>query len=76
MKKLFAVATLFIPFAVAGCAPPRSYYPPPPPPPAYSEAAQQGYHDGVDAASVIFHAERRPIPTGTLASATRLCLHP
>lgn len=47
MKKLFAVATLFVSLAVAGCSHPRPYYPPPPP--AYSQAAQQGYHDGFNA---------------------------
>lgn len=51
MKKLLIAAGVFIPLVVAGCGPPRPYYPPPPPPPpAYSQAAQQGYHDGVEAA--------------------------
>ncbi len=50
MKKLFAVATLLLPIALAGCSHPQPapYYPPPPP--AGAEVAQQGYHDGVDAA--------------------------
>ena len=49
MKKLFAVATLLLPFAIAGCSHPQPapYYPPPP---AYSPAAEQGHHDGVEAA--------------------------
>jgi hypothetical protein len=50
MKKALAVAALMIPFALAGCSHPRPYYPPPPPPPpAYTQAAQQGYHDGIEA---------------------------
>ena len=48
MKKLLAAALLTIPIALAGCSHPRPYYPPPPPS-AYSQAAQQGYHDGVAA---------------------------
>ncbi len=52
MKKLFAVTALLLPIALAGCSHPQPapYYPPPPPPPAGAEIAQQGYHDGVDAA--------------------------
>ena len=52
MKKLLAMATLLLPIAIAGCSHPQPapYYPPPPPPPAGAEVAQQGYHDGVDAA--------------------------
>ena len=52
MKKLFAVAILLIPFALAGCSHPQpAPYPPPPPPPpppAYSQAAEQGHHDGLE----------------------------
>jgi hypothetical protein len=49
MKRLFAVATLLLPLAVAGCSHPQPipYYPPPP---AYSQAAEQGHHDGIEAA--------------------------
>ena len=52
MKKLIAVATLLLPLALAGCSHPQPapYYPPPPPPPAASQVAQQGYHDGFEAA--------------------------
>ena len=52
MKKLFTVATLLLPIGLAGCSHPQPapFYPPPPPPPAVSQAAQQGYHDGFDAA--------------------------
>jgi hypothetical protein len=52
MKKLFAMAVLLLPFALAGCSHPQPapYYPPPPPPPAYSQAAEQGHHDGIEAA--------------------------
>jgi hypothetical protein len=51
MKKLFAVTTLLLPVALAGCSHPQPapFYPPPPPP-AYSQAAEQGHHDGVEAA--------------------------
>jgi hypothetical protein len=59
MKKLFAVALFVLPLAFAGCSHPQPapYYPPPPPPPAFSEVAQQGYHDG-------FEAARRDISRG------------
>jgi hypothetical protein len=52
MKKIFALAALLLPLAVAGCSHRTTvvYAAPPPPPPAFSPAAQQGYHDGVDAA--------------------------
>jgi hypothetical protein len=52
MKKLFATAILLLPFALAGCSHPQPapFYPPPPPPPAYSQAAEQGHHDGIEAA--------------------------
>jgi hypothetical protein len=53
MKKLCAMAVLLLPFVLAGCSHPQPapYYPPPPPPPAYSQAAEQGHHDGIEAAS-------------------------
>jgi hypothetical protein len=52
MKKLFAMTILLLPFALAGCSHPQPapFYPPPPPPPAYSQAAEQGHHDGIEAA--------------------------
>ncbi len=53
MKKLLICTLLSIPLLAAGCAhpPPPAYYPPPPPPPpAYSQIAQQGFHDGFAAA--------------------------
>jgi hypothetical protein len=52
MKKLFAMAVLLLPFALAGCSHPQPapYYPPPPPSPAYAQAAEQGHHDGIEAA--------------------------
>jgi hypothetical protein len=49
MKKLLAVSTLLLPLALAGCSHPQPYYPPPPPP-AGAQVAQQGYHDGFEAA--------------------------
>jgi hypothetical protein len=50
MKKLFPVAVLLLPLALAGCSHPQPapYYPPPPP--AGAQVAQQGYHDGFEAA--------------------------
>jgi hypothetical protein len=52
MKRLLALTVLFIPFALAGCSHPQpvAYYPPPPPPPAYAQVAEQGHHDGIEAA--------------------------
>ena len=47
MRKLFALALLAVPFALAGCSHRRPYYPPPPS--AYSQSAQQGFQDGVAA---------------------------
>jgi hypothetical protein len=46
MKKIM-LAVALLPLLVAGCSHPRPYYPPPPQ--AYSQAAQQGFHDGFDA---------------------------
>jgi hypothetical protein len=50
-KNLLAFSVLLLPLALAGCSHPRpvAYYPPPPPP-AWSQIAQQGFHNGVDAA--------------------------
>ncbi len=49
--KLLALTAMSLPLLLAGCAHERPYYPPPPPPPdAYQAIAQQGYHDGVEAA--------------------------
>ncbi|HEX4021094.1 MAG TPA: hypothetical protein VHX63_08120 [Acidobacteriaceae bacterium] len=46
-KKLLALAAVpFFALAISGCAHPQPYYPPPPP----AQIAQQGFHDGVDAA--------------------------
>jgi len=76
MKKLLAVATLLLPLAIAGCSHPQPapYYPPPPPPPAYSQAAEQGHHDGIEAARRDISNGRPPIAIATLASATHLFL--
>jgi len=48
MKKFLCLALVFLPVALTGCSHRTVvvYNPPP----AYSEAAQQGYHDGVAAA--------------------------
>jgi hypothetical protein len=65
MKKAFAVATLLLPLGLVGCSHPQPapYYPPPPPP-AYSQAAEQGHHDGIEAA-------RRDIANGAPPDAAR-----
>jgi hypothetical protein len=57
MKKFFALAVLLLPLALAGCSHRTTvvYAAPPPPPPAFSPAAQQGYHDGIDAAQRDIH---------------------
>jgi predicted small lipoprotein YifL len=66
MKKVLSLtALLVLPFALAGCSHPQPVYAYPPPP-AYSQAAQQGYHDGVRAAQADIsrglaqNAERHP----------------
>jgi hypothetical protein len=52
MRKFAALVLVLVPLALAGCSHPQpvAYAPPPPPPGVYSAVAQQGYHDGVDAA--------------------------
>ncbi|MGC2619093.1 MAG: hypothetical protein WA414_08655 [Acidobacteriaceae bacterium] len=63
MKKLLSVAlvSLAVPLGLgmAGCSHPRAVvvYAPPP---AFSEAAQQGYRNGVDAAQRDMHKGLRP----------------
>jgi len=44
MKKLLISCALLTPLLLAGCSHPQPYYPPPPS--AYSQVAQEGYHDG------------------------------
>jgi hypothetical protein len=50
MKKRLSVAIFLLPIALAACSHPQPapYYPPPPP--AYSQGAEQGHHDGIEAA--------------------------
>ena len=52
MKKLLVLAALLLPlpFALTGCSHPQPVVYAPPPPPDFNAAAQQGYHDGFDAA--------------------------
>jgi len=51
MKKWLAMAALLLPLSVAGCGHPRPVvYAPPPPPVDFNQVAQQGYHDGYEAA--------------------------
>jgi len=65
MRKVLALAVVSLPLALAGCSHPRPVYvEPPPPPPAYTAIAQQGYHDGVEAA-------RRDIAKGMAPDAAR-----
>jgi len=58
MKKAMSVALIALPLLLAGCAhrEVEAY----PPPPAYSEAAQQGYRDGVHAAQRDMREGLRP----------------
>jgi hypothetical protein len=48
MKKTARIGALFVAITLAGCSHQARYYPPPPP--AYSAIAQQGFHDGLQAA--------------------------
>jgi hypothetical protein len=58
MKKWIALSALLLPLSVAGCSHPQpvAIYAPPPP---VADAAQQGYHDGFEAARRDV-AENRP----------------
>jgi hypothetical protein len=59
MKKLLSAALILLPLGLAGCSHPQpvvAY----PPPPAYTQAAQQGYNDGVRAAQRDIHNGLRP----------------
>jgi hypothetical protein len=57
MKKLAGTLLLFLPLALAGCAHREVVYAPPG---AYSEAAQQGYRQGVHAAQNDVRSGLRP----------------
>jgi hypothetical protein len=52
MRKYIALAALLLPLALAGCSHHTTvvYAAPPPPPPEFSSIAQQGFHDGIEAA--------------------------
>ena len=51
MRKIAILAALLFPLVLAGCSHPQPVvYAPPPPPPAFGPVAQQGFHDGVEAA--------------------------
>ncbi|MGB7266610.1 MAG: hypothetical protein WBC92_13915 [Terracidiphilus sp.] len=51
MRKIVALAALLFPVALLGCSHPQPVvYVAPPPPPAFGPVAQQGYHDGIQAA--------------------------
>jgi len=62
VKKIITGCILAVSLLAAGCAhpPPPAYYPPPPPPPGFSPYAQQGFHDGFEAAERDIQAGRRP----------------
>jgi hypothetical protein len=58
MKKLLCFTSMFAAMLLAGCSHPQPvYYPPPPPVLDYQAIAQQGYHDG-------FEAARHDVATG------------
>lgn len=52
IRRFAALAVLSLPFALAGCNHPQpiAYAPPPPPPVEFGPVAQQGFHDGIEAA--------------------------
>jgi len=52
MKTWVSLAALLLPLALVGCSHPQPVYyaPPPPPPPAFRTVAQEGFHDGFQAA--------------------------
>jgi hypothetical protein len=57
------LAILLMPLALVGCSHPQPVVyaaPPPPPPPQFSLAAQQGYHDGIEAARRDIHQGKAP----------------
>jgi hypothetical protein len=61
MRKGLAIAVFSLPLALAGCSHPQPVvYAPPPPPPGYTEIAQRGYHDGVEAGRRDVAAGRAP----------------
>jgi hypothetical protein len=61
MKKYFSLALVLLPVMLAGCSHPRPVvmYEPPP---AYSDAAQQGFRDGVRAGQHDVHQGLPPAP--------------
>jgi hypothetical protein len=63
MKKLLAFAVLSLPLFLAGCSHQVVVYAPPPPA-AFSAIAQQGFHDG-------FEAARRDVARNVPPSAER-----
>lgn len=60
MRKFAALALVLVPLALAGCSHPQPVAYAPPPPGIYSAVAQQGYHDGVEAARRDMSAGRSP----------------
>ena len=50
LKKIALLAALSLPIALAGCTHPQPVVVVQPPPPEFGPTAQQGYHDGTDAA--------------------------
>lgn len=65
MRFPLALAVLALPLAIAGCSHPRpAVYEVPPPPPAFTQIAQQGFHDG-------FQAARRDMAKGLAPNVDR-----
>jgi len=62
MRKFIVTAVLLFPIALAGCSHPQPVVvvAPPPPPPEFGPVAQQGYHDGIQAARRDIHAGLAP----------------
>ena len=50
MRKVAILTALLLPLVLAGCSHPQPVVYAPPPPPAFGPVAQQGFHDGVEAA--------------------------
>jgi hypothetical protein len=64
MRKIVALAALLLPVVLIGCTHPQPVVVVAPPPPGFGPVAQQGYHDGAEAA-------RRDIRSGVAPDVQR-----